>query len=196
MEKYQFKIKYARERLDEEYGVNNWRIEGSLSNVILNDGTCVHFGCIPATIPDRPYGIPQNGLTRVTVVWNDGQVEYERKSDTLLVERFDYNGLHILKNGDVLKIIHPTEDRIVWQGIINLKKNPVFKENANGAWIHTDQIDSSREEWARYFFDSFPAELQINNERLKKELYTTRNIANGKESGNLSFIARMKRFLR
>lgn len=165
MERYQFKIKYARERLDEEYGVNNWRIEGGLSNIILKDGTCIHFGCTPSTIPNRPYGIPQNGLTRVTVVWDNGQVDYERKSDTLLVERFDYKGLHILKNGDELKIMHPTENRIVWQGIIDLKKYAVFKEHANGAWIHADQKGNSREEWSRYFFDSFPAELQTNNEK-------------------------------
>ena len=164
MERYQFKIKYARERLDEEYGGNNWRIEGGLSNVILKDGTCLHVGCTPSTIPDRPYGIPQNGFTRVTVEWDNGQIEDRRKSDTLLVERFDYKGLHILKNVDKLKITHPTENRIVWQGIINLDQYPVFKEHANGAWIHADQKGNSREEWSKYFFDSFTAELLINNE--------------------------------
>jgi len=164
MERYQFQIKYAKERLDDEYGVKNWRIEGSLSNVILKDGTRLHYGCTPSTIPKRPYGIPQNGLTRVTVKWENGQVENGRKSDTLLVERFDYKGLHVLKNGDELKTGHPTENRTVWQGSVDLEQFPAFKEHANGAWIHADQRGISREEWSRYFFDGFPAELKINIE--------------------------------
>ena len=194
MDKFGFKIKYAEQRLDEEYGVNNWRIDGKLPRVILKDGTRLHFGGTPSTVPSRPYGIPQNGLTRVTVNWDDGQVENFRKSDSLLIRRFDLNGLHVLKNGDKLKIIHPDKDKVIWQGEIDLKSYPVFKESANGAWIHADQKGISREEWSQFFFDCYPAEIEFKNEKIDKELHTTRNIANGGGSANSSIFARIKHF--
>lgn len=95
--KYNFKIKYSVERLNETYGQGNWKIDRQLPNVILKDGTLLHFGDTPNTIPSRPYGIPQGGKTRVTVNWNDGGVQHEILSDDLLVEQSDYKGLHMLK---------------------------------------------------------------------------------------------------
>lgn len=162
MERYNFKIKYAAQRLDEKYGANNWKIEGGLLKVILNDGTHLHFGSTPTTEPDRPYGISQNDLTRVTVTWDDGTIEYQRKSDTLLVEAWDYKGLHILKDGDKLKISHPTEKVLVWDGVIELKPLGLFTEHADGMWIHADQKGISRNEWSKFFFDNFSALLQVS----------------------------------
>lgn len=160
MERYNFKIKYTAQRLNETYGANNWRLEGGLSNVILKDGTQLHFGSTPTTEPSRPYGIPQSGITRVTVKWDDGTIEYQRRSDTILVEQWDYKGLHVLKNGDRLRIIYPTEKSVAWDGVIELKQVNLFTEHANGLWIHADQIGISREVWANYFFNNFPAQLQ------------------------------------
>ncbi len=163
MDKYNFKIKYAAQQLNEMYGVNNWRIEGGLSKIILNDGTLLSFGCTPDTEPTRPYVIPQNGITRVTINWDNGEIEYQRKSDTLLVEQWSYKGLHVLKNGDKLKILHPLEKTIVWDSVIELKPYYPFNEHVDGWWIHADQKGISREEWSKFFFDGFLAILQTYN---------------------------------
>ena len=163
MIRYGLKIKYVKQQLDECYGENNWKWGGgSPHSILLADGTCVHIGLSPKSDPGRPYGIPQNGLTRVTVKWEDGEIEYHRKSDTLLVELWSYDGLHVLKNGDRLKVIHPTEKTIVWDGVIELKSFPVFTEHANGRWIHADQTGISRQEWSDFFFKKYPAQLQVS----------------------------------
>jgi hypothetical protein len=173
-EKYKFTIKYTVQRLNEAYGENNWKFDGEFLNsslkdgkfngkipyAILSDGRHMSMGATPATEPNRPYGIPQNGLTKVTVEWNDGTVEHNRKSDTLLVESWSYEGLHILRNGDYLRIFHPTEKKVVWEGNIELKQLPLFSESANGLWIHADQKGISREEWSKYFFGKYVAELR------------------------------------
>lgn len=118
-------------------------------------------GGTPTTEPKRPFGIPQNGLTRVTVKWANGEVEFGRRSDTLLVEHWDYKGLHILKNGDSLQIIDPIEKSVVWEGVVELKSYGVFTEHARGFWIHADQMGISREDWSRYFFENYHARLLI-----------------------------------
>ncbi|MEY3371406.1 MAG: hypothetical protein RLZZ175_1986 [Bacteroidota bacterium] len=96
--KYNFKIKYSVERLNEKYGQGNWKIDKNLPNVILKDGTRLHFGDTPTTIPSRPYGISQFAKTRATVNWSDGQIEHKVLSDNLLIEQSDYKGCLVLKN--------------------------------------------------------------------------------------------------
>ena len=159
MEKYGFKIKYAEERLNERYGVGNWESDGDVSKAILKDGTKVHCGVTPYTEPHRPYGVPKNGITRVTVHWEDGDIEKKCSSETLLAQTWDYEGLYILKNGDQLRIKEPNSERIVWEGIIDLFQFPLFTEEARGMWIHADQKGLSRNEWSKYFFEEYPAEL-------------------------------------
>lgn len=104
--------------------------------------------------------LPGKALTRATIAWSDGTIESKRQSDTLLIEQWNYKGLHILKNGNYLTILHPTERTTVWDGIIDLKPNKIFTEHANGMWIHADQNGISREEWSEFFFKSYPALLQ------------------------------------
>jgi len=75
-------------------------------------------------------------------------------------EGWAYEGLHILKDGDYLKIFslgNPTV--VVWEGTISLIPYPPFTESAFGFWIHADQEDIDRETWAAYFLYEFPAEL-------------------------------------
>ncbi|MEO1010029.1 MAG: hypothetical protein AAFX53_01910 [Bacteroidota bacterium] len=75
-----------------------------------------------------------------------------------------YDRLHILKNGDRLKIEHPTEELIVWDGVVDLRQFDQFTEDAGGLWIHADQKGISREEWSKYFFNNYPAKLYVRNE--------------------------------
>lgn len=73
---------------------------------------------------------------------------------------WSYKGLYILENGDKLIIYDKNNPEVVvWLGIISLKKHSVFTEAALGMWIHSDQEGISREEWAKFFFEEYPAEL-------------------------------------
>jgi len=106
--------------------------------------------------------ITEQDLTRVTVKWNNGEIEHQRKSDTLLIEKWDYQGLHILKNNNILIIKSPEDNSKVWSGMIDLKQHELFAEHSNGFWIHADQKGIDRKKWAEYFFNKFPAELTIS----------------------------------
>jgi hypothetical protein len=115
----------------------------------------------PKTTPWRPYGISRGQPTRADILWEDGERE-QRRSETLLVERWEYEGLHLLKTGDVLTIFEQdTPQKVRWQGEIELVQLPLFTEDALGYWIHADMKGWVREEWAQLFFDGYPAELVI-----------------------------------
>lgn len=153
-EKYNFKIKYSVERLNEAYGQENWKINGKLPYVILNDGTNLHFGDSPTTIPSRPYGIQQFAKTRVTVNWSDGIIQDKVSSDNLLVKQSDYKGLHMLKDKDILKVLDPKTKNIICEGQLNEIPLTVFSQTKKG---HFEQ-DKTRI-WEQYFSDNYYAEL-------------------------------------
>ena len=153
-EKFKFKIKYSVERLNETYGQGNWKINGKLPNVILNDGTHLHFGDSPTTIPSRPYGIPQFAKTKVTINWSDGIIQDKVSSDNLLVEQSDYKGLHMLKDKDILKVLDPKTKNIICEGQLNEISLTVFSQTIKG---HFEQ-DKTRI-WEHYFSDNYHAEL-------------------------------------
>ncbi|MEZ4973090.1 MAG: hypothetical protein R2820_07245 [Cyclobacteriaceae bacterium] len=155
--KYDFKIKYSVERLNEEYGLGNWKIDRQLPNVILKDGTHLHFGDTPKTIPSRPYGIPQGGKTRVTVKWNDGMVQHKIVSDDLLTEQWDYKGLHMLKSDDYLKILDPITKNIICEGQMDKIPLKIFSQTMKG---HFELIiQNSNYSWEQYFAVGYYAEL-------------------------------------
>jgi len=81
-------------------------------------------------------------------------------------DRWSYEGLHCLENGDSLTIYskeNPNE--VVWSGVIKLKNFPLFTEHASGLWIHADQMGIERETWAKWFFEGNPAILVVNEFR-------------------------------
>ena len=75
-------------------------------------------------------------------------------------ERWSYEGLHVLEDGDIL-VVYSKEDpaQVIWTGTIKLKVYEVFAESAFGMWIHTDQKGVDREIWTRWFFEEYPATL-------------------------------------
>lgn len=74
-----------------------------------------------------------------------------------------YEGLHILGNGDHLKIFSKEKtEGVIWEGEINLKQHELFTEHAGGLWIHSDQIGIDRDTWSSWFFEGLPAELTPN----------------------------------
>lgn len=107
----------------------------------------------------QSYGVSYGEVTVGQVEWEDGVCE-ERRSDTLLVTKWDYAGLNVLETGDYLKIFDPEdESKVVWEGKIELIDQGLFNEDAFGLWIHADQKGMDREEWAKLFMEEHPCEL-------------------------------------
>ena len=76
-------------------------------------------------------------------------------------ERWSYDGLHVLKNGDKLTIYSKeNKTKIVWAGAIKLKEYRLFTESASGMWIHADQEGIERKIWAGWFFEQYPAAFE------------------------------------
>ncbi len=74
---------------------------------------------------------------------------------------WDYDGLHVLQDGDHLTIYNPKKkDEELWSGVIALQHYGVFTQDAFGLWIHADQKGINREVWAEYFFGEYSAKLK------------------------------------
>lgn len=84
--------------------------------------------------------------------------------------RWSYEGLHVLTDGDHLKIFNP-DGSVYWEGEIKLKRHPLFTETVDvgdedtktalGFWIHADQDGVERYKWAKPFFEEYKAELEL-----------------------------------
>lgn len=154
--KYNFRIKYSIERLNEAYGVGNWEVGNSSPNVILKDGTKVYFGDSPTTIPQRPYGIPHDVQTRVSVNWNDGVTEHKKMTKELLVESWDFKGMNQLNETDYLKVYALDSEKIICEGQINEIPLSLFSHTSKG---HFEQIKDRSTDWEKYFNENYHAEL-------------------------------------
>lgn len=79
-------------------------------------------------------------------------------------DAWSYKGLYILQNGDRLTILDKDNPvRAVWEGVINLKEYPVFKESTpEGFWIHNEQIGVDRATWSQWFLKEYPAIVEIS----------------------------------
>ena len=152
--KFNFRFKYSEERLNETYGKGNWSIDKNLSNVILKDGTELHFGDHPSTEPQRPYGIPNDAIVRVTVDWNDGIIERNKLVSELLIERWDYKGLHSLKDEDILTVFEPKTKLKIIEIMVNQIPLKTFSQTLDG------HFDSSNSIWRKYFEETYDAEIK------------------------------------
>lgn len=151
MEKYNFQMKYTKDKANDIYGVGNWKFRKPHSEIILNDGSIVMMGGTPSCEPERPYSIPLAEFSRVTVIWNDDTRETKRKSDSLLVERWSYEGLHILNETDYLKVLDQTTGNIIVEGQINLIPLKTFSQTKIGHFENSD--------WGKFFTEEYYAEL-------------------------------------
>ena len=159
MEKYNFRMKYTQDKANDIYGVGNWKFRKPHSEIILNDGSIVMMGGTPNCEPKRPYSIPLAEFSRVTVIWNDGTRETKRKSDSLLVKSWSYEGLHILNETDYLKVIDQTTGNPIIEGQINLIPLKTFSQTKIGHFENGD--------WEKYFTEEYYAEMyrEKNNYR-------------------------------
>lgn len=80
-----------------------------------------------------------------------------------------YEGLHPLKNGDILKVFEKDSEIVRWEGKIHLEYqrrlrpipiNPQYKaQEVFGMWCHGFQNTLEPEIWAKLFFDGCDAQL-------------------------------------
>jgi len=156
MEKYDFQMKYTKDKANDKYGEGNWEFTKPNSEIILKNGNRIMMGGTPNCIPDRPYPIPISEFSRVTVNWNDGTVETKRLSKTLFVEVWSYDGLHMLKESDLLKVIDPKTDKIVCESQVNQIPLKLFNQTLKGHFEQNIEVSS---EWEKYFTEEYNVEL-------------------------------------
>jgi hypothetical protein len=106
--------------------------------------------------------IPSADLVRVTIKWNDGVVEKERISQTLFVEQWSYDGLHLLEEDDLLKVLEPKSGRVICEGQVNKIPLKISSSTLDG---HFSQDTSN---WKNYFTKKYTADVF-------KEIKTTTN---------------------
>ncbi len=149
--KYNFKIKYAVERLNEEYGVGNWKLNDEFPHILLNDGTLLHIGSTPETIPNRPYGIAEKDKVRFTVKWDNGIIEYKKTIDDILVETWDFKGFNVLKKNDYL-IVLDEDSNIINKGYVNQIPLRIFSDTFDGHFPKNSN-------WGKYFEERYYVEV-------------------------------------
>ncbi len=86
---------------------------------------------------------------------------------------WSYDGLNILKNGDLLTVFADNKrDVVLWRGVINLDPNTnrqqfefvtgmtFTAQTYDGFYVHGLQSNVDLKMWTRFFFDGRPAMLQ------------------------------------
>jgi len=161
--RYNLRIKYVDEILNEKFGENKWKYKTETkSEIILNTGEVMHIGYTPVCEPKRPYNIPQGALTRITVKWNDGQIEKKLKSNTLLIEQWDLNGLNMLSETDVVKVKDPITNETICENRINAIPLRIFSQTAEG---HFRQCLNKKNNWRLFFKNQYFAEIYREKEK-------------------------------
>lgn len=164
MDKYNFLMKYTKEKANDKYGNNNWKFTKPNSEIMLKDGSIIMMGGTPTCIPDRPYSYPNAELSRVTVNWNNGSIEIKRLSNTLLIEGWDYNGLHILKETDLLKVYNSSTNEKICEGQINQIPLKLFSQKIKGHFENLNENIEVKSNWEKYFTEQYSAELYRETE--------------------------------
>lgn len=156
MKKYNFRMKYTKDKANDEYGKGNWKFTGHNKDIILRNGQKIIMGGPPSCEPKRPYHIPNAKFSRVTVTWENGTIETERLSNTLLIESWSgYEALNILNETDYLKIKDLGSDRIICEGQINLIPLKTFSQTLEGHF----EIINDGNNWKDYFTKEYYGEL-------------------------------------
>lgn len=116
-------------------------------------------GGTPNIEPEREFGTRSGELTVALVVWEGEEKGEFVRSDDLLTEQWDYEGLHVLKNGDRLKIFDP-KGRVEFEGIVDLRQPKLFTESVSGMWMNQGPQDGFfAEDWAKPFLEGWQGEL-------------------------------------
>lgn len=152
--KYNFKIAYAAERLDAKFGSGNWKINEDLTHVTLNDGSSIYFGDQPQTFPHRPYGITHDTKMRVSVDWNNGTSDNNIPVHEVLVEIWDFKGLHRFENSDYVTVYDHDSKTVMAEGFIQDFRLNIFSSTYEG------HFEKANAEWVEYFSENYRVVLR------------------------------------
>lgn len=147
--KYSFKITYPSERLDAKFGKGNWKISKDLTRVTLENGSTLLYADQVQTFPRRPYGISQNTEMRVSVDWNNGTSEKNIQVHEVLVEIWDYKGLHQLKNRDHVTVFDHDSQNVIAEGHIRDFHLNIFSSTYKGFFEKANAV------WIEYFSENY-----------------------------------------
>ncbi len=75
-------------------------------------------------------------------------------------EHYSYEGLHLLKDGDMLIVYEKDRTSILWSGEVALDEKPVFTVDVDGVWVHSLPKNVDSQKWAQWFFKNYPADLK------------------------------------
>jgi hypothetical protein len=120
----------------------------------------------PQDLPEAPPKEDKNSLNNV---WTHALNEITRKCYENGHEGWEllhpngtwsYEGLHVLENGDSIRVYDKNDPtKLIWEGIVELDKFTVFKDDYEGWWIHNQPKNMKLEEWAKWFLEEWPATL-------------------------------------
>lgn len=72
---------------------------------------------------------------------------------------WSYEGLHMLKNGDRLRVFAKGKSRVLWEGPVALEGVQGFTHDVRGLWVNQRPTLLDEEQWSSWFLDGHPAEL-------------------------------------
>lgn len=80
-----------------------------------------------------------------------------------------YEGLHILKNDDLLTVYDKDNPSVVlWSGIVSLKQRKSYHEHIVSGYIcHTVPRNVPINTWKEWFFGEYPAELMLGRRSME-----------------------------
>lgn len=98
------------------------------------------------------------------VCYNEGHAEFEHMYPNGI---WSSEGLHMLENGDRLKIWSTDKSQVFWEGEVRLIRIESFEHSVEGMWVNQMPADSMAEfrgqggdlAWGRMFLMGLPAEL-------------------------------------
>ncbi len=156
--KYNFRFKYIEERLNETYGIGNWKVDGNLPRIIDNNNKRIYFNDVSTTIPKRPYVVSLDSKIKFSVLWGNGKTEIYNKYNDLLVRKWQHKAFYQLRGTDIIKVIHPKTDKVITEGQINKIGLKIFSHSAKH---HFKSVSKKyrNSNWESYFNESFFAEL-------------------------------------
>jgi hypothetical protein len=109
-------------------------------------------------------------VTLLDIVWKDGEAETARRSDTVVVERWTWDGLFYLKSGDKLTIFEQSLGSIaLWDGEVCLEKKEPYRsddywaEGETGNQKPCNTYPVTAVQWRQWFIEKRWASLQRPN---------------------------------
>jgi hypothetical protein len=74
-------------------------------------------------------------------------------------EKWAYEGLYFLENGDVVRVKDPITKQVICEGQVDLIALKIFSDTQDGHFEQVNQSLYANIDWAMYFKENYDAEL-------------------------------------